>query len=102
MTYRATTFIIIELIKGTTFDKSMFARPKGSLHPVLEYYDLIAEGIQLLHRMPVPPDVITGLYTLDHRLRRIRHLLFKEYRAHAIYQNVDKLEAHINKVRAHP
>ncbi|KAK4241261.1 hypothetical protein C8A03DRAFT_30606 [Achaetomium macrosporum] len=43
---------------------------------------LIAEGIQLLRRMPVPDDATPGPYIEDPKLRRIRHSLFKDHEAH--------------------
>ncbi|KAK4148770.1 hypothetical protein C8A00DRAFT_19451, partial [Chaetomidium leptoderma] len=93
-----TTFIIMELLDATVLSKSVFARPTGSLHPVEQCYDLIAEGIQVLRRIPVPADATPGPYTPDRRLRIIRHPLFKEQRASMVYQNVDELEQHINKL----
>jgi len=98
VTLESQTFIIMELIHGTVLAKSVFARPMGSLHPVPQCYDLIAEVIQLLRRMPVPSDATPGPYTPDHRLRIIKHPLFKEQEATAVYQNIDQLEDHINRV----
>jgi hypothetical protein len=91
-------FIIIELLDATLLSQSVFARPMGSLHPVQQCYDLIAEGIQLLRRMPVPAGATPGPYTPDHKLRRIRHPLFKEGKAATLFSSVDELENHINKV----
>jgi hypothetical protein len=91
-------FIIMELLDATLLSKSVFACPIGSLHPVQQCYDLIAEGIQLLRRMPVRPDATPGPYTPDHKLRRIKHPMFKEGTAATLYGSVDELENHINKV----
>lgn len=38
------------------------------------------------------------MYTPDHRLRIIKHPLYKEQVATAVYQNIDQLEDHINRV----
>lgn len=92
------TFIIMELIHGTVLAKSVYARPVGSLYPVPHCYDLIAEAIQLLRRMPVPPDATPGPYTPDHRLRIIKHPLFKDQEATVVYRNIKQLEDHINRV----
>lgn len=92
-------FILMELVPGTVLAKSVFACPAGSLHPIQQCYDLVAEAFQLLRRMPVPPDAALGPYTPDQALRRIRHPLFNDYRAPVVYRNVDELELHINRVR---
>ncbi|KAK3901578.1 hypothetical protein C8A05DRAFT_16262 [Staphylotrichum tortipilum] len=90
--------VVMELVKGTVLEKSVYAKPRGSLHPVEQCYDLIAEAIQLLRRMPVPHDATPGPYTPNHELRLISHPLFKDQRAGIVFQNIEELEGHINGV----
>jgi hypothetical protein len=90
--------IVMELVKGTVLEKSVYAKPSGSLHPVEQCYDLIAEALQLLRSMPVPLDATPGPYTPNHELRLIGHPIFKKRRAGRVFQNVDDLEGHINAV----
>ncbi|KAK3897049.1 hypothetical protein C8A05DRAFT_20105 [Staphylotrichum tortipilum] len=99
-----TFYIIMELVRGTVLAKSVFANPEGSLHPVEECYDLIAEALELLRRMPTPNHATPGPYTPDPSLRLIRHPMFKFQCATIVYQNVDELEQHINTVisRSYP
>ena len=63
-----------------------------SLYPVEECLELIAETIQLLRRISVPPDATPGPYTPDHSLRQIRYLVFKEQKAEVVYNNINELE----------
>ncbi|AEO66481.1 uncharacterized protein THITE_2087957 [Thermothielavioides terrestris NRRL 8126] len=93
-------FIIMELVDGTVLAKSVFAKPMGSLHPVEQCFDLIAEGIQVLRQMPVPPDATPGPYTAEYGHRIIRHPIFKDQAARFVYRDVDQLERHLNKVIA--
>ncbi|KAL2133064.1 hypothetical protein VTI74DRAFT_2968 [Chaetomium olivicolor] len=107
-TWHERDFIIMELVDATLLSKSVFARPMDSLHRVGECYNLIAEAIQLLRRMPVPQDATPGPYTQDVTLRRIQHPIFKDQKAVIAYRNIDELELHINRViqktvrRGHP
>jgi hypothetical protein len=52
--------------------------------------------------MPVPSDTTPGPYKPDHKLRRIKHPLFKEGQAATLYGSIDELENHINKVKTCP
>ena len=95
------TFIIMQLLDAKTLSEVQATTTDSSAHPMAHCYDLIAEGIQLLRRMPVPDDATPGPYTSDPRLRIISHPLFGEDRAAAVYQTVDELETHINRVPIH-
>lgn len=89
----------MQLLDGATLlSQSVFAKPMGSLYPVEDCYDLIAEGIQILHRMPVPSDATPGPYTADCALRRIRHPVCKDQTAPIVYRSVTELEQHFIKV----
>ncbi|KAK1765105.1 hypothetical protein QBC33DRAFT_545749 [Phialemonium atrogriseum] len=63
-----------------------------------KYYDLIAEGIQLLRRMPppLPGDPTPGPCTSSRRI--IKHMLFKDHEAPIEYNTVEELQDHLNRV----
>jgi hypothetical protein len=88
-------YIIMQLLDAKLLSKCI-------QYPADDCYDLIAEGIQLLRRMPVPDDATPGPYTSDLKLRRIRHPLFKDHSASTVYRSVDELETHINQVGLWP
>jgi hypothetical protein len=94
------SFIIMQLLNASLLSKSVFAYPEGSLYDVEQCFDLIAEGIQVLRRVPVPNDATPGPYTEQRRL--IRHPLFKQQQAAVVYQTVADLEQHINKACSAP
>ncbi len=78
--------------------QSAFAPLMQDLYPVEVCLNLISETIRLLRRMPAPPDPTPGPYTANHSLRRIKHLVFKEQTTEVVYNNIDELEQHINRV----
>jgi hypothetical protein len=94
------SFIIMQLLDASLLSRSVFAYPAGFLYDVEQCFDLIAEAVQLLRRMPVPSDATPGPYTEQQRL--IRHPLFNNQKASVVYQNVDELERHINEARTFP
>jgi hypothetical protein len=92
-------FIIMELVvNGTSIAKSVFTAAGAPLYPVDECFDLMAETIQLLRRMLVPPDATPGPYTPDHSLRFVRHPIFKDQRARVVYPDCRRARGHINRV----
>ncbi|KAL2022854.1 hypothetical protein VTK56DRAFT_4385 [Thermocarpiscus australiensis] len=87
-------FIVMQLLDARVLSQC-------SDYPAHRYYDLIADGIRLLCRMPVPVDAIPGPYTKDPKLwgyRRICHPIFKDHEARSVYSNIHELDAHINRV----
>jgi hypothetical protein len=88
-------YIIMQLLDAKLLSKCV-------QYPADNYYDLIAEGIQFLRRMPVPDDATPGPYSRDPELREIHHPLFKDHQASTVYRNVDELETHIQRVRVLP
>ncbi|SPQ21407.1 547f5ec2-af15-4178-bc54-79792bc5304f [Thermothielavioides terrestris] len=91
------TFIIMELLAATQvkdlakrFDPITWKQNKA------QYYDMITEGIRLLSLIPVPPDATPGPYT--HAERYIKHMLFKDHEAPHIYNTVQDLEDHLNRI----
>jgi hypothetical protein len=89
------TFIIMQLLDAAPLNKCV-------QYPADDRYDLVAQGIQLLRRMPVPDDATPGPYSKDPTLREIHHPLFKDHQASTVYRNVDELETHIQRVRVLP
>jgi hypothetical protein len=86
------SYIIMELRDATVFTKC-------SQYPPADCYDLIAEGIQLLRRMPVPEGTTPGPCTKDPTQRpKMKHPLFKEDQAEMVYRDIDELQDHINRV----
>lgn len=91
------TFIIMELL--TAAHVKDFAKASD---PVIwkqneaRYYEMIVEGIRLLSLMPVPPDATPGPYT--RAKRSIKHMLFKDQEASVIYDTIEDLEGHLNRV----
>ncbi|KAL2256930.1 hypothetical protein VTK26DRAFT_913 [Humicola hyalothermophila] len=88
------TFIIMQLLHDMTLLRNC---APSSLE---KCYDLIADAVQSLRAMPVPEDATPGPYTKDHALRWIRHPLFKDHTAAALYQSIGELEQHITRVVA--
>ncbi|KAL2133065.1 hypothetical protein VTI74DRAFT_2969 [Chaetomium olivicolor] len=86
-----TTFIVMQLLQAVRLSECV-------QYPASECHDLIAEGIQLLRRMPVPDDATPGPYTRDRRLRLILHPALKDYSATVVYKDIDELQAHITRV----
>jgi hypothetical protein len=99
-TWDGRSFIIMQLLDASLLSKSVFAYPAGSLYDVEQCFDLIAEAVHLLRRMPVPGDASPGPYTEQDRL--IRHPLFTDQQASVVYQNIAELERHINEARTSP
>jgi hypothetical protein len=95
------TFIIMQLLDAKTLGQVRANQTDSSVYPLGHFFDLVAEGIQLLRRVPVPDDATPGPYTADPKLRIISHPIFGEDRAAAVYQSVDELETHINRVAIH-
>lgn len=89
------TFIIMQLLDAETVNKCV-------QYPADDCYDLVAEGIQLLRRMPVPDDATPGPYSRDPDFRKVNHQLFNDHRASTVYQSIDELETHINRVGTWP
>ncbi|KAL2022973.1 hypothetical protein VTK56DRAFT_4188 [Thermocarpiscus australiensis] len=91
------TFIIMQLVAAIPvqqfiekFDPSAWDYNKSL------YYGMIAEGVHLLSRMPVPAGATPGPFTRAER--RIKHLLFKDQTAPVVYPNIQELEDHLNRV----
>ncbi|KAH6851199.1 hypothetical protein B0I37DRAFT_130596 [Chaetomium sp. MPI-CAGE-AT-0009] len=91
------TFIIMQLLLAAqvgdfakTFDPLTWERNQAL------YYGMIADGVRLLSRMPVPPDATPGPYTSAKRL--INHMLFKDQEAPVVYDTIQDLEDHLNRV----
>ncbi|KAL2150274.1 hypothetical protein VTH82DRAFT_7950 [Thermothelomyces myriococcoides] len=91
------TFIIMEFVPavpvvefGKSFDPSSWDREQT------RYFDMIAEGVHLLSRVPVPADATPGPYMSGERI--IRHLLFKNCMAPVVYQTIQELEDQLNRV----
>lgn len=91
------TFIIMQLVPGDPVQQfaKRFDRRTWD-HNKSRCYEMIAEGVHLLSRMPVPPDATPGPYT--HAVRRIKHLLFKDQQAAVVYPTIQDLEDHLNRV----
>lgn len=93
------TFIVMQLLQATTLNRVAFAYLHERPYPLEQCLDLIAEGIQVLRRMPAPRDATPGPYTADVGRRIIRHPLFSlDQKARIVYRNVDELEEHLNRV----
>jgi hypothetical protein len=91
------TFIIMQLVAATPVEQ--FAKkfdPRAWDQNKSVYYRMIAEGIYLLSRMPVPAGATPGPFTRGER--RIRHLLFKDQTAPVVYPTVQELQDHLNRV----
>ncbi|KAK4124492.1 hypothetical protein N657DRAFT_663529 [Parathielavia appendiculata] len=91
------TFIIMQLVEALPvqqFAKKFDVRTWDHNNSV--YYGMIADGIYLLSRMPVPAGATPGPFT--HGERRIKHLLFKDQTAPVVYPNIQELQDHLNRV----
>jgi len=91
LTSEGVTFIVMQLLDAELLNAC-------HQYPMDQCYDLIAEGIQLLRRMPVPDDATPGPYSKELNLRRIYHPIFKDKEATVVYRSVDELQAHLNRV----
>ncbi len=88
-------YIVMELLDAKLLNGS-------HSYPMDECFNLIADGIQLLRRMPVPDDATPGPYTGEATPRRMGHPIFRDNRARHAYRSVDELEAHLNRVSGFP
>lgn len=96
-TIHRVTFIIMQLIKANLLrDEAVRLGPERWEHCQSKYFDLIAEGIQLLRRMPVPDGIAPGPHTS--RRRWIKHMIFKDQTACVEYDSIQQLEDHLNRV----
>lgn len=93
------TFLVMELLDAITLHQVLRINP-DPVYQLEACYDLIAEGIQTLRKVPVPSDATPGPYTSDPKLRVIRYPLFKRGVAATVYQSVDELQKHMNQVRS--
>jgi hypothetical protein len=62
-----------------------------------KYFDLVAEGVQLLRRMPLPVDLV-GPGPVASTRRTIRHMIFKDYESAIEYGTIEELQDHLNRV----
>ncbi|KAK4234236.1 hypothetical protein C8A03DRAFT_37991 [Achaetomium macrosporum] len=92
-----TTFITMELLAAAHIkDFAKISDPITWKQNEARYYEMITEGIRLLSLMPVPPDATPGPYTRAERY--IKHMLFKDQEAPVIYDTIQDLEDHLNRV----
>ncbi|KAL2133432.1 hypothetical protein VTI74DRAFT_2358 [Chaetomium olivicolor] len=92
-----TTFITMELLAAAHVkDLAKTPDPITWKQDEARYYEMIAEGIRVLSLMPVPPDATPGLYTRAERY--IKHMLFKDQEAPVIYNTIQDLEDHLDRV----
>ncbi|KAK4098687.1 hypothetical protein N658DRAFT_431457 [Parathielavia hyrcaniae] len=93
------TFIIMQLVAALPVQQ--FAQkfdPRSWDHKKPYYYDMIATGVHLLSRMPVPADATPGPFTRRPEDRRIQHMLFKDQTAPVVYPTIQELQDHLNRV----
>ncbi|RDL39523.1 Uncharacterized protein BP5553_03863 [Venustampulla echinocandica] len=91
------TFIVMQFIEASSIQD--IAKQLGTQHwedRKSKYYDLIAEGIQLLRGMPLPSDPTPGPRTSSRRI--IKHMLFKDHEAPVEYDTIEELQDHLNRV----
>jgi hypothetical protein len=91
------TFIIMQLVAAKPIQQ--FAEnfdPRTWDHNKSLYYGMIAEGVHILSRMPVPAGATPGPFTRAER--RIKHLLFKDQTAPFVYPTIQELQDHLNRV----
>ncbi|OAQ99951.1 hypothetical protein LLEC1_04024 [Akanthomyces lecanii] len=91
--HKDTLFAVIEYIQGRTFLELQKTLSVPQQQPLV---DKIAHGIRALSSMTPPQSSPPGPY----RGGIIRHPLFKDSTAAAVFDSVDGLEAHINKLTA--
>ncbi len=90
-------FILMQFLAATPVVQ--FARhidPSTRDNTMAPYYGMVAEGVHLLSRMPVPNDATPGPFTRADRW--IKHLLFKDHEAPVVYPTIQELEDHFNRV----
>ncbi len=90
------TYIVMELVTAKPLQEfaATFDPPTWE-HSEPRYYSLMAEGVHILSRMPVPKGATPGPFT--HAKRRINHLLFKDQTAPVEYPTIQALEDHLNR-----
>jgi hypothetical protein len=89
-------FLLMQFVKATPIRWLLRDSIPYWLEHESECHDVMAEGIQLLSRMPVPSDVRVGRHTSVRT--RIRHPIFKDHIAPLIYRDVQEMEDHFNRV----